>query len=256
MTTTKPSSPAVQIRNLVKTFGRDQVLKGVNLTVPEGKVTVILGFSGAGKSVLMKHLLGLMRPTSGEISIFGQSINDFTEEQFKTLRRDFGMLFQHSALFDSMSVYDNVAFPLREHSLKSEREIEATVTELLGSVGLNEDRYWRLPSEISGGMQKRVALARAMALQPKIVLFDEPTTGLDPIMTKTVDHLILNETKKRKFTSIVISHDIFSTFRIADQIAFLHQGQVLMAGSPSEFRASDHPLIREFFDAVHTEVAL
>lgn len=242
---------ALEITGLKKTFGQDEILKGIDLTVPSGKVTVILGFSGAGKSVLLKHVLGLIKPTAGDIKILGKSILDLSEFDMNEMRKNFGMLFQHSALFDSMTVFDNVAFPLREHTDMDERTIESEVTDFLTSVGITEDKFDRFPSEISGGMQKRVALARAIALKPKIVLFDEPTTGLDPIMTNTVDQLILTTTKARKLTSLVISHDIVSTFRIADQIAFLDQGKMKLVGTPQTFLDSKDPLIQEFLQVIN-----
>lgn len=242
----------VEMADLKKSFGKDEILKGVNLQIEEKKLTVIIGFSGAGKSVLLKTILGILKPTSGKLSILGQDISHFDQYQWNEVRKNFGMLFQYSALFDSMTVYDNIAFPLREHTKLSEREIEKTIHELMASVGL-ENCATKYPSEISGGMRKRVALARAIALKPKILLYDEPTTGLDPIMTEVVDDLILDTQKRYGITSIVISHDLYGAFRIADKICFLHEGKILLEGPKETFFKTDDPLVKRFIKNVPTQ---
>ncbi|MHB8418816.1 MAG: ABC transporter ATP-binding protein [Myxococcales bacterium] len=236
----------IRMVDVWRSFGENQVLRGVNLTVEQGTTTVILGGSGAGKSVLMKHIIGLLKPDRGEIIVDGEHIERLGERELTRVRQKFGMVFQAAALFDSMTVFENVAFPLHERTKLSENEIADTVHAKLAVVGLRniDGRY---PDELSGGMRKRVGLARALALEPKIVLYDEPTTGLDPITTDYVDEMILAAKTKLGVTSVVISHDIGSAFKIADRIAVLHEGAIIAEGPPAEVRESTHPFIRQLF---------
>jgi phospholipid/cholesterol/gamma-HCH transport system ATP-binding protein len=235
----------IRLINVNKSFKSQQVLRDVNLIIPTGQTTVIIGRSGGGKSVLLKHIMGLIRPDSGEIWIDDEEINRLNQRNLYRVRRRFGMLFQEGALFDSMSVGENVAFPIREHKRMSHSEIEKLVAEKLALVGLQEIEN-KLPSELSGGMRKRVALARAMALDPDIMLFDEPTTGLDPIMTASIDHLIIETQKRFQMTCVVISHDIQSVFRIAHNIVMLYEGKIIEGGTPEVFRQSENKIIQDF----------
>ena len=238
---------AIELRNVHKSFreGRDQILKGVSIGFPIGKLTYILGSSGTGKSVTLKHILGLFSPDEGEVLVFGQDMSKMTIREATAFREKFGMVFQNSALFDDMTVFENVAFPLREHTRLSEEEIDQQVSAILQLLGMNGP-YDKYPSEISGGMRKRVGIARAMIRKPQILLYDEPTTGLDPMTRMTVDDMI--EKLKREFalTSVVISHDIPSALRLADQIVFLDKGKVVFCGLPKDFVKSEHPAIRDF----------
>ncbi len=246
------SSNSVQVKNLHKRFSQaaDPVLNGVSIDFPAGQLTYILGSSGAGKSVLLKHILGLLKPDSGEIWIAGREISRLGMRELAQCRMMFGMLFQNSALFDDMNVFDNVAFPLREHTRLSESEIAERVERALSHLGMPKG-HEKLPNEISGGMRKRVALARAIIREPSILLYDEPTTGLDPLTRSTVDELIETLKRELKLTSIVISHDLASALRLADQIAFLHRGSIVFMGTPQEFRKAQHEAIRLFLDAEH-----
>ncbi len=237
----------IQIKNLHKTFGTQKVLDGVNLDIPEGSVTVILGRSGAGKSVLLKHIIGLVHADSGQVLIDNKDLMSMSDFDLYECRKKFGMLFQNGALFDSLNVFENVAFPLREHTELSEQEIAEVVKEKLALVGLSKVDH-KMPSELSGGMRKRVGLARAIALSPKIILYDEPTTGLDPLMTDSVNHLILETQKKLNVTSVVISHDIESTFFLADKIAMLYEGKIIEQSPPDQFRKSAHPFVKQFLE--------
>lgn len=240
----------ISVRNLQKSFGTQTVLNGLSIEIPKGKITVIIGRSGEGKSVFLKHLMGLIRPDSGEVLLEDKSLAGMNDFELNEARKNFGMLFQYSALFDSMSVFDNIAFPLREHSSLSERQISERVHELMGLVGLSEIALPKYPSEVSGGMRKRVGLARAIALNPKILLYDEPTTGLDPVMTDVVNHLIMDTQQKLGITSVVISHDIKATFEIADKVAMLYEGRILLEGSPSEFKraAAGVEIVKNFLE--------
>jgi phospholipid/cholesterol/gamma-HCH transport system ATP-binding protein len=240
------SPPMIQIVDLHKSFGSTEVLSGITLDVPAGSTLVILGGSGSGKTVLMKHMIGLLKPNSGRVIVDGEDIVPLGPEGLERMRRKFGMVFQAAALFDSMNVYENVSFPLREHRKDlSEEQIRALVKEKLGIVGLKnvEEKF---PADLSGGMRKRVGLARAIVLDPKIVLYDEPTTGLDPITTDYVDEMILDAKKELGVTSVVISHDIASAFKVADNIAFLYQGLIVDQGHPSKLRHSEHPALKVF----------
>ena len=238
----------IQIKALTKSFGSQVVLSNMDLTIPKGKITVIIGRSGEGKSVLLKHIMGLLRPDSGSVIVDGKNIftlNDFVLNEF---RKKFGMLFQYAALFDSMTVYENIAFPLVEHTDKTQNQIKKEVKELMDVVWLNKNSLEKHPSELSGGMRKRVGLARAIALKPEILLYDEPTTGLDPIMTDVINQLILNTQKKLGITSVVISHDIEATFTIADKIAMLHDGKILVEGTAESFKMSKNIVVKNFLN--------
>lgn len=235
----------IQIIDLHKSFAGQPVLRGVNLTIRSGEVTVILGASGQGKTVLLKHMIGHLRPDSGRVLVDGVDITNLEDTTLNEVRKCFGMLFQSGALFDSLNVEENVAFPLKEHTDLSAEVIGRKVREKLKLVGLERVEQ-KMPSELSGGMRKRVGLARAIALEPKIILYDEPTTGLDPISTAAINHLIVEMQKKLRVTSVIISHDIESTFEIADHVAMLYQGMIVEEGNAEKFRASAHPYVREF----------
>lgn len=237
----------IQFKDVQKSFGTQQVLRGVDLSIPRGKITVIIGRSGGGKSVILKHMIGLLKPDAGEVDIDGTSLSNLDSMALRDIRTKFGMLFQNAALFDSLNVYDNVAFPLVEHSKESSVQIGKKVKELLTLVGLPDIGH-KMPSELSGGMRKRVGLARAIALKPQIILYDEPTTGLDPIMTDAIDNLILSMQKELGITSVVISHDIAATFHVADQIAMLHEGKIILSGPPDVFRNTNNPIVRQFLE--------
>ncbi len=238
----------VQLIDVKKGFGERQVLKGMSLDVPRGSTCVVLGGSGMGKSVLMKHIIGLLQPDSGSVLIDGEDISRMDAMELKRVRRKFGMVFQNAALFDSMTNYDNVAFPLREHRKMTPADLDKRVRELMELFSLDPDNVGpRFPAELSGGQRKRVALARAIALDPSIVLYDEPTTGLDPITTDQVDEMILVAKQKLGVTSIVISHDIASAFHIADQIIFVYQGEIVVRGGKDEMLACEHPFVKKFF---------
>jgi phospholipid/cholesterol/gamma-HCH transport system ATP-binding protein len=237
---------AIRIVDLHKSFGDNHVLRGVDLSVPTGTTTVILGGSGSGKSVLMKHMIGLLRPDRGQVFVEGEDISRLHGPDLDRVRSRFGMVFQLAALFDSMTVYDNVAFPLHEHQKSlPEPEVARIVAEKLALVGLQGVEQ-KFPSELSGGMRKRVGLARAIVREPRIVLYDEPTTGLDPITTDYVDEMILDAKRELGVTSVVISHDIASSFKVADELAVLHEGKIVARGPPDIVRQSDHPHVRQF----------
>ncbi len=235
----------IQVANLHKHFGDHHVLKGIDLDIEAGTTCVILGGSGSGKTVMMKHMIGLLKPDDGQVIVDGEDIVPLEAEELSKVRQKFGMVFQAAALFDSMTVYENVSFPLREHSKMKEDEIRQLVREKLEIVGLRNIEH-KFPADLSGGMRKRVGLARAIVLNPKIVLYDEPTTGLDPITTDYVDEMILDAKRKLGVTSVVISHDIASAFKVADKIAFLHQGHIVEQGPPEQLRNSEHPAVRVF----------
>ncbi len=235
----------IEIIDLHKSFREQKVLDGVNLEIEEGKTTVIIGRSGGGKSVLLKHIIRLLKPDSGQVLIDGTDITTLNDRDLNEIRKKFGMLFQESALFDSMNVGENVAFPLREQTKMKDDEIKKIVADRLRAVGLTgiEDK---MPSELSGGMRKRVGLARAIAMHPQMVLFDEPTTGLDPIMTEAINNLIIDTQKNFNLTSIVISHDVASIFKIGHKIAMLHEGKIVEYGTPEEIRKSKNPVLEQF----------
>jgi len=245
-------TPAVELLNVRKSFdgGKEFVLNGINLTIPKGSLTVIIGYSGTGKSVLLKHILGLLKPTEGKVSIFGQDIWALSEDQLVKLRCNFGVLFQHAALFDDMNVIENVCFPIYEHRpYLPKKEIIEIAEKKLHMSGLDKKHFNKLPGELSGGMRKRAGLARALALDPDILLYDEPTTGLDPILTEMVDNLILETHQKQKgTTSIVVSHDLMAAFRLGQHVVMLDKGTVLLQGTPADFLKSDLELVRRFVD--------
>lgn len=241
----------IEFNNVVKTFGTHTVLDDLDFKIHEGKITTLLGFSGAGKSTILKHILGIYHPTSGTVNVLGKNLLEMNEKDVRNFRTSFGMSFQYSALFDSMTNFENVAFPLREFTKLSNEEISQKVLHLMEQVGLEEHAFLKLPSEISGGMRKRVGLARALALEPKIMLYDEPTTGLDPITTHMVDNLIKTTHKRNShipMTSVIISHDIMATLRISDYVAFLEKGRVVEHSSVEDFKKSDNPTIQKFLE--------
>ena len=237
----------IEIRNLQKSFGEKQVLKNVNLVIEEGKVTCILGGSGSGKSTLIKCLIRLEDPTGGKILLDGKDITQINSEiKMAAIRRHFGYLFQEGALFDSMTVGENVAFGLKYLTNVPVSDYPRIVREKLALVGLQEEVAALNPSELSGGMKKRVSLARVLAVSPKVILYDEPTTGLDPIMSDIISDLVLDLKAKLGVTSVVITHDMHSAFKIADKIAFLYEGEILLYGTPDEFRKTDNPYVKQF----------
>lgn len=237
--------PHIVVRSLTKSFGETKVLTDVNMNIGRGHVAVIIGGSGAGKTTLLRILIGLERATSGEVLISGKDIMQMNERQLNEMRRKFGMVFQYSALLDSMNVMDNVAFPMREHTKLKDKEIQAEVTKKLNSLGLN-DIEKRFPSQLSGGMRKRVALARALMLEPEIIVYDEPTSGLDPVTSRMVDDLILETRKNFGVTSVIISHDMVGALQIADEIYLLSKGSIVASGSPAELVAGDNELFHQF----------
>ncbi len=238
----------ITIKNLRKSFNGFEVLKGVNLIIPENKITFIMGQSGTGKSVLLKHIVGLLKPDSGEIWFENKDITKLSEKELQKIRKKIGFLFQEGALFDSMTVEENVAFPLKEHLHLSKKEIRKKVDELLSAVGLLEAKH-KYPSELSGGMKKRAALARTLALNPQIILFDEPTTGLDPILQNAILDLIKNLKDHFNLTCVIVSHDLPLALKFADYIAFLHQGVILEEGTPEDIKNSENPFVKKFIES-------
>lgn len=237
--------PFIRFAALHKSFGDKRVLCGLDLAIGRGETVVVLGGSGSGKSVLLRHTIGLHRPDSGKVYVEGVEITGFTEEQLIETRKKVGMLFQAGALFDSMTVKQNVSYALHEHTDWDEEKISARVAEVLGLVELDNVEQL-MPSDLSGGMRKRVALARSIALAPRAILYDEPTTGLDPITANTINLLIRSLQNRLGVTSIVVTHDIHSAFTVGDRIAFLYEGKILFDGPVSEARASTEPLLRNF----------
>jgi phospholipid/cholesterol/gamma-HCH transport system ATP-binding protein len=235
----------IRVADLHKTFGRQHVLRGVNLNLEAGKITTIIGGSGSGKTVLLKHLNALLLPDRGEVLVDGKDITKLGQAALNDVRQKFGVLFQGAALLDSMTVHDNVAFPLRERTKLEEPVIEKKVNESLAQVGLSGMGY-KFPAEVSGGMKKRAGLARALVTQPEIMLFDEPTTGLDPLLGKSIHQLIRKMHETFKFTGVIVSHDIPEVFRISDRIAMLADGAIIEVGSVEEFTASSNPVVRQF----------
>jgi len=239
------SDPFLRFVNVEKAFGPKRVLCGVNLDVVRGETVVVLGGSGSGKSVLLRHAVGLFRPDEGQVFVEGVDISALDEDELLEPRKKVGMLFQSGALFDSMTVRENVSFALVEHTDWDEARVLARVEEVLGLVELS-GVLDLMPSDLSGGMRKRVALARAIALAPAAILYDEPTTGLDPITANTINHLIRSLQKRLGVTSVVVTHDIQSAFTVGDRIAFLHEGRILFHGTTDEARAAGQPLLRNF----------
>ena len=258
-TPTSPAAPGseramIDIVDLHKTFSGNKVLTGINLTVPAGSTCVILGGSGSGKTVLMKHMIGLLKPDSGQVIVDGQDIVPMSVEALQQVRRSFGMVFQAAALFDSMTVFENVAFPLRQHTRLSEDEIRAQVRKRLDLMGLKRSVEDRFPADLSGGMRKRVGLARAIATEPEVILWDEPTTGLDPVTTQTINELIDSMKQRLGATSIVVTHDMVSAFVLADRMAMLANRKIVQVGTPEEMRRSQVPEVRAFIDARRLEL--
>jgi phospholipid/cholesterol/gamma-HCH transport system ATP-binding protein len=235
----------IRVVNLDKSFGRQRVLRGVTLDVATAEIMVVIGRSGGGKSVLLKHLIGLLHPDAGAVLVDGIDITRLRGTALDKIRERYGVVFQGGALFDSMSVEDNVAFPLREKSRLSAAEIRERVEEKLAQVGL-AGMGTKNPAEISGGMRKRVAIARALVTEPEVVFLDEPTTGLDPILVNTIHHLILELHRKSRFTAVMVSHEIPEIFRIADRVAMLHEGVIVESGPPAAIQASANPIVQQF----------
>ena len=235
----------IRVQGLHKRFGSQPVLRGIDLDIATGEIMVVIGRSGGGKSVLLKHLIGLLRPDSGTVEVDGTEITRLRGGELDRVRERYGVVFQGGALFDSMSVAENVAFPLREKSRLGHAEIRERVEEKLEQVGLS-DMGHKNPAEISGGMRKRVAIARALVTEPEIVFFDEPTTGLDPILVNTIHHLIVELHRKFRFTAVMVSHEIPEIFEIADRVAMLHEGVIVEVGSPEAVRASANPIVQQF----------
>lgn len=240
----------MRIRDLHKSFGAQHVLRGINLDIERGRINIIIGGSGQGKSVLMKHLMGLLAPDSGHIYVDGEDIVGLKDVAIAKIQRKFGMVFQYAALFDSLNVVENIAFPLLERYRLPKKEILARVRDLLERLDLSRvpGIEQKFPAELSGGMRKRVGLARALVDRPEILLYDEPTTGLDPIATKNVDEMIRRTADDFAVTSVVISHDMASTFRIGDRIAMLYDGVIIANGARQEILAAPHPRLKEFVE--------
>jgi phospholipid/cholesterol/gamma-HCH transport system ATP-binding protein len=239
----------IEVRNLKKSFGPNPILDGVSLRIEDGESVVIVGRSGGGKSVLLKHLIALLQPDSGEVLIDGQNIVGMNERRLIAVREQFGMVFQGAALFDSMTVEENIAFPLRRLARLSSAQISHCVARVLDVVGLPGTEK-KKPAELSGGMRKRVGLARAIIYEPKIVLYDEPTTGLDPIVSDSIDKLIIRVNETLKVTSVVVTHDMRSARRVGQRILMLHEKKIYANGTPEEIFASQDPIVRQFIDGV------
>jgi len=235
----------IRVQGLRKSFGGQPVLRSVDLDVATGEIMIIIGRSGGGKSVLLKHFLGLLRPDAGAVLVDGMDITRLRGVALEAVLRRYGVVFQGGALFDSMSVFDNVAFPLREKTTMGAVEIARRVDEKLAQVGL-VDMGHKNPAEISGGMRKRVAIARALVTEPEIVFFDEPTTGLDPILVNTIHRLIQDLHRKFRFTAVMVSHEIPEIFEIADRVAMLHEGQIIEAGDAQAIQTSSNPIVQRF----------
>jgi phospholipid/cholesterol/gamma-HCH transport system ATP-binding protein len=237
----------IEVVDIHKSFDGNHVLRGATVSVKSGESLVIIGGSGSGKSVLLKHVIGLLRPDSGRVIVDGEDVTSLDEDGLNEMRKKFGMLFQGAALFDSMTVWENVGFGLRRHTSMSDADIKDLAVEKLRMVGLAgvEDL---MPSELSGGMRKRVGLARAIAMNPAILLYDEPTTGLDPIMADAINELIIKMREQLKATSIAITHDMKSAYKIADKIAMLYNGVIIAEGTPDEIKNSEDPVVRQFIE--------
>jgi phospholipid/cholesterol/gamma-HCH transport system ATP-binding protein len=245
----------IELRHLSKAFGRLVVLEELSLSIETGKCLVVIGASGTGKSVLLKHIVGLLRPDKGEVWYDGKRIDNLAERALMKVRLNFGFLFQMSALFDSMNVLANVSFPLVEHSTKTADEIREIASAKLRMVGLKETGG-KMPGELSGGQKKRVALARAIALDPKVILYDEPTTGLDPIRADIINELILKLQRELQVTSIVVTHDMQSALKVGDRIVMLRQGKIVFDGTPADIRTSQDPIVRRFVNGEASEAEL
>jgi phospholipid/cholesterol/gamma-HCH transport system ATP-binding protein len=237
----------IECSDVWKSFDAKRVLRGVNLTVEPGETVVIIGQSGTGKSVLLKHIVGLLAPDRGAVLVDGINVGKLSHKKLFELRMRFGMVFQSSALFDSLTVSENVGFAMREHTDMSDDEITRVCDEKLHMVGL-DDVGTKVPAELSGGMKKRVGFARAIAMNPECVLYDEPTTGLDPIMADVINNLIVKLSSELKITSVVVTHDLASAYKVGHRIAMLHKGVVIFTGTPDEVRETDHPIVRQFIE--------
>ncbi|MEE9196533.1 MAG: ABC transporter ATP-binding protein [bacterium] len=235
----------ITIADLHKSFGANHVLRGVDLAVEQGESLVVIGGSGSGKSVLIKHIIGLLKPDRGSIEVNGQEVTTMAKRELKELRKKFGMLFQAAALFDSLTVGENIAFPLVEHTRARRSEIAERVGETLALVGLPDTEHL-YPAELSGGMKKRVGLARALVMEPEVILYDEPTTGLDPILADAINDLIVEMRERLAITSIAITHDMVSAYKISHRLAMLYQGKIIFTGTPQECKNTDDPMVRQF----------
>ncbi len=244
----------ISVRQLTKTLGSQPVLRGIDLEIVNGQTCVVLGRSGSGKSVLLKHLIGLLQPTSGEVWVEGEEITHLPERKLGGIRKKIGMLFQSGALFDSMNVAENLAFPLREAGVKNEREIRERVAEALEMVDLAGEEK-KMPEKLSGGMRKRVGLARTIIGRPACLLYDEPTTGLDPIASDSINHLIRRLQKRLRVTSVVVTHDMKTAFTTADRIAFLHEGRIYFHGTADSLRATQDPVLTDFIEGRSGDVS-
>ena len=235
----------IEITDLHKRFGSLAVLRGVDLEVKKGESMTVIGGSGSGKSVLIKHIIGLLFPDRGRVIVDGQVLNDLDEQGLNEVRKKFGMLFQMAALFDSLSVWENVGFGLKQHTKLSDGDIRDRASQKLALVGLR-DVEDKMPADLSGGMRKRVGLARAIAMDPAIILYDEPTTGLDPITADSINDLIVELRKKLGVTSVAITHDMQSAYKISDRIAMLYKGQIIEVGTPEQIKSTENPIVRQF----------
>lgn len=237
----------IQLIDVEKTYGSQQVLKSINLSIAEGKTTVIVGGSGQGKSLILRHILGLVSPDSGKVIVYDKDINRISKKELQEIRTNFGVLFQSGALFDSMTVFDNVALPLRERTKMQEEEIEKVVNEKLALMDI-EGHNNKYPAQLSGGMKKRVGLARALVLNPKIVFFDEPTTGLDVARSNEIYRVFFRTQKKFGYTAVIVSHDVPKIFKLSDYVALLHEGVIQGCLTPEEFQLSDNPVVKQYVE--------
>ena len=245
----------IELKNVKKRFGHQTVLNGVDLAIEAGQSLVILGASGSGKSVMLKHITGLLKPDDGEIWFDGHRVDTLPERKLVPIRKRFGFLFQMGALFDSLTVQENIGFPLVEHTRKDRDEIKNIVERKLRLVGLPDVGH-KMPAELSGGQRKRIGLARAIALDPEVILYDEPTTGLDPIRSDVINELIIKLQRELKVTSIIVTHDMISAFKIADRIVMLHEGRLIFDGTPEEARTTDNEIVRRFVAGEASEADL
>ncbi len=244
----QPNDGVIVVKNIVKSFGQLLVLDNVSLAVEEGKTTVIIGPSGCGKTVLMKHMIALVRPNEGDVYFKGERIDELNERQLARIRVEYGFLFQMGALFDSLSVYENIIFPIQQHhKITDWKAIDELVKQKLAMVGMDGFQM-QFPSNLSGGQQKRVALARAIAMDPHVIMYDEPTTGLDPIRSDVINELILKLKRELKVTSVVVTHDMKSAYKIADRIVMLHEGKIIADGDADHIRNHPHPVVEQFIE--------
>ena len=242
------SKPILEVKNLYKSFGERIILKNVNLTIYEGEIFVIIGGSGSGKSSLLKHMIGLWKPSSGKVFVFGKDLTELSEIELDQLRLKMGYVFQEGALFDFLTVWENVGFYYLEHTKLSKKEVRKKAIDILNKVNLDENVADLYPSQLSCGMKKRVATARAIAGEGKIIFYDEPTSGLDPITSRNIDRLIVSLRDRLGITSIVVTHDMISALTIADRIGFIHKGKLLEVGTPEDILKSKNPIVRQFVE--------